>query len=197
MKIIVSICASFLIAFTIVSILPVSGEESIYTDVIRLHVIANSDTEEDQSLKLKVRDEVLAIVDSLCSDAVSKEEALEIIEENISYINTAAKQTIIDLGYDFDVETVIGIEKYPEREYDTFTLPAGEYCSLRVKIGEAAGKNWWCVLFPPMCTAAASKQEDVFIEAGFTGEQYKIITETGNTKYKIKFKLLEWLEEIF
>ena len=197
MKTMVSICASFLVAFTIVSILPINGEETIYSDIIRLHVIANSDSDEDQSLKLQVRDEVLGMVDKLCTEAKCKDEAIEIINANIIDINKAAEEIVTQNGYEYEVETVIGKEKYPERKYDSFTLPSGEYFSLRVKIGDAEGKNWWCVLFPPMCTATATKQEEVFIEAGFTGEQYKIITETENTKYKIKFKLLEWLDEIF
>ena len=75
-------------------------------------------------------------------------------------------------------------------------MPAGEYYSLRVKIGKAEGKNWWCVLFPPLCTAAAEERNEVFVATGFTGEQYRTVTETENVKYKIKFKILEVLEEI-
>lgn len=169
----------------------------IYTDTIRLHVIAASDEAKEQELKLKVRDKVLEIVTGLTDGVESKDEALEIIESNIDTINEIAQETVKENGYSHKTETVIGLEEYPEREYESFKLPAGEYISLRVKIGEAEGKNWWCVLFPPLCTTAASRQEEAFVSAGFTGEQYKVITKSETGRYKVKFKLLEIIEDIF
>lgn len=192
-----SLCASFLIAIAILSVLPVNGEEMIYTDTIRLHVIAASDEAKEQELKLKVRDKVLEIVTGLTDGVESKDEALKIIESNIDTINEIAQETVKENGYSHKTETVIGLEEYPEREYESFKLPAGEYISLRVKIGEAEGKNWWCVLFPPLCTTAASRQEEAFVSAGFTGEQYKVITKSETGRYKVKFKLLEIIEDIF
>ena len=197
MKFMCSLCASFLVAVVICSYLPVSGEEALYSDTIRLHVIAASDEEDEQKLKLLVRDRVLEYVSCLTAEAENKEEAQKIVEANIDEINRIAEATVKEKGYSHKTETVIGLEQYPEREYDTFKLPAGEYTSLRIKIGEAEGKNWWCVLFPPMCTAAASEQEEVFVAAGFTGEQYKVITENESGRYKVKFKILEILEDIF
>ena len=195
-KILLTTCVTFLTAIMLMSVLPVNGEEKIYTDMIRLHVIANSDTDEDQSLKLKVRDGILEEIKKL-RPADSKAEAEKAISEDIPAIEEIARKIIEENGYSYSVKAELGYETYPEREYEGFKLPAGKYTSLRVIIGEGAGHNWWCVLYPPLCTTSAEKKEDVFIAAGFSGEQYRTVTETGKTKYKIKFKLLEMIEELF
>ena len=197
MKFMCSLCISLLVAIAIFAVLPVNGEEMIYSDTIRLHVIAASDESDEQELKLKVRDNILEYVSGLTENINSKNEALLAIESNIDTINQIAQETVKENGYDHKIETVIGLEDYPEREYEYFKLPSGEYVSLRVKIGAAEGKNWWCVLFPPLCTTAASNREESFVSAGFTGEQYKVITQNESGKYKIRFKLLEIFEEIF
>ena len=194
-KIIGALCLSFLILFTVVSILPVNGETEIYDDMIRLHVLANSDSEEDQALKLKVRDAVLEEAEKIC--ASNSEEAYVKTKEALEILERAAETKIKEERYDYPVSVVLGEEKYPEREYEGFTLPEGTYTSLRVLIGEAEGKNWWCVLYPPLCTASAEKREDVFIAAGFTDEQYKTITESNNKTYKIKFKIAEIIKDLF
>lgn len=197
MKILTALCASVLIAYVIFSVAPVNGEETIYSDMIRLHVLADSDDEDEQALKLKVRDAVLEKVTELTEGVTDTDEALRIVEENLEEISQIGQEEVENNGYDHSVTAEIGREEYPEREYDGFKLPAGEYYSLRVKIGQAEGQNWWCVLFPPLCTAAAEERNEVFIATGFTGEQYRTVTETENVKYKIKFKILEVLEEIF
>lgn len=197
MKFMCSLCISLLVAIAILAVLPVNGEEMIYSDTIRLHVIAASDDSDEQELKLKVRDNILEYISGLTENINSKNEALLAIESNIDTINQIAQETVKENGYDHKIETVIGLEDYPEREYEYFKLPSGEYVSLRVKIGAAEGKNWWCVLFPPLCTTAASNREESFVSAGFTGEQYKVITQNESGKYKIRFKLLEIFEEIF
>ena len=197
MKFMCSLCISLLVAIAILAVLPVNGEEMIYSDTIRLHVIAASDDSDEQELKLKVRDNILEYISGLTENINSKNEALLAIESNIETINQIAQETVKENGYDHKIETVIGLEDYPEREYEYFKLPSGEYVSLRVKIGAAEGKNWWCVLFPPLCTTAASNREESFVSAGFTGEQYKVITQNESGKYKIRFKLLEIFEEIF
>ncbi|MBR6651210.1 MAG: stage II sporulation protein R [Clostridia bacterium] len=197
MKVLTTLCASFLIAYVILSVFPSNGEETIYSDMIRLHVIADSDEEKEQELKLKVRDVVLEKVTELTKGITDTEEALSVVEENLWEISNIGQEEVRKNGYNHNVIAEIGKEEYPEREYEGFKLPAGEYYSLRVKIGQAEGKNWWCVLFPPLCTTAAEERNEVFVAAGFTGEQYRTVTETGKTKYKIKFKILEVLEEIF
>ena len=195
-KIILSLCFAFLITFTVLSVLPINGEEKIYDDMIRLHVIANSDTAVDQNLKLKVRDAVLSVIEKheLPNDKPQAEKMLMSERERIL---NAVQKVIHDEGYNYTSDMELGYEEYPERQYDTFVLPAGKYTSLRIVIGEGEGHNWWCVLYPPLCRTAAEDREEVFIAAGFSDEQYRIITETGKTKYKVKFKILEILEELF
>lgn len=197
MRILTALCASILVAYVILSVVPVNGEETIYSDMIRLHVIADSDDKDEQELKLKVRDAVLEKVTELTNGITDKETVLAVVEENLEEISCVGRKEVEKNGYNHCVSAEIGKEEYPEREYDGFKLPAGEYYSLRVKIGKAEGKNWWCVLFPPLCTTVAEERDEVFVAAGFTGEQYKTVTETGNAKYKVKFKILEVLEEIF
>ena len=196
-KVMVCMCASILAAFLLVSVLPVHGEEKIYSDMIRLHVIAASDSEEDQAVKLQVRDAVLEVVEASLKDVKSQEEARSAIEDANDEICAAAKSVLEREGFDYPVSVELGLENYPERVYEGFTLPAGQYTSLRVIIGGGEGHNWWCVLYPPLCTTAAEDREQVFITAGFTDEQYKTITETKQVKYKVRFKVLEILASLF
>ncbi len=196
-KVMVCMCASILAAFLFVSVLPVHGEEKIYSDMIRLHVIAASDSEEDQAVKLQVRDAVLAVVEHSMENVESQGEAAVAIEEANDEICAAAKAVLEREGFDYPVSVELGLENYPKRVYEGFTLPAGQYTSLRVILDGGQGQNWWCVLYPPLCTTAAQEREKVFITAGFTDEQYKTITETGEVKYKVKFKILEILSSLF
>lgn len=183
----------------ILNCLPVHGEAEIYDTVVRLHVLANSDSEEDQALKLKVRDALLEISDGILTDCKSQEEAASAIEKSKDLLTQAANEVIRSAGFDYPVNIELGYENYPERTYENCCFPSGEYLSLRVLIGHAEGQNWWCVLFPPLCLSAASADqskdpEDAFISVGLNKEQYGIITETGKTKYKIRFKILEAVE---
>ena len=195
-KVMVSLCCAVLFAVIVLSVLPVNGEEKIYSDLVRLHVIANSDSDEDQALKLRVRDAVLSEACALDMGA-DKESAQAALSANRERLCAAARRTVEAEGYTYDVSVELGSEKYPERTYEDFVLPAGTYTSLRVIIGEGDGHNWWCVLYPPLCTSTAEEREETFITAGFTDEQYKAITDGGKTKYKVKFKIVEILEEIF
>lgn len=191
----VTVCLVFLII--VIGLLPVHGEGEIYDSVLRLHVLANSDSAEDQSLKLAVRDAILAYSGEMLYECRSREEAIEIVEENIDVLRDIAEDTVRSLGYGYDVRIELGEEEYPTRNYEACCFPSGRYLSLRVLIGEAEGQNWWCVLFPPMCLSAAtarSDAEDAFIAVGLSGEQYKIITETDNVKYEVRFKILEAIE---
>lgn len=190
-------CISVLLAFIVLNVLPVNGEQVIYSDMIRLHVLADSDSEDEQQLKLKVRDAVLAKVTELTKGITDVNAAFDVLEKNLDVLTCVGEKIVLDNGYDHKVVTEIGKETYPEREYEGFKLPSGEYYSLRVMIGSAEGQNWWCVLFPPLCTTAAEERDDVFIATGFTGEQYRTVTETENSKYKIKFKIIEIIEELF
>ncbi len=178
----------------LLAVLPIHGEERIYDDVLRLHVLANSDSDFDQALKLSVRDAILEVTRPLLSDVHSREQAKEALLASLSDIRSAAEQTIATAGFSYPVSLELGIEKYPTRQYDELCFPSGEYLSLRVKIGKAEGENWWCVLFPPLCLGAASGGG--YVDVGLGGEEYNIITENENPKYKIRFKLLEAVQEM-
>lgn len=178
-----------------IGLFPVHGEAEIYDTVVRLHVLANSDSEEDQALKLKVRDAVLEVTSPLLADCGTQDEARELLEANEEAIRAAAEKVIAAEGRDDAVTVLLDLEDYPERDYDSFCFPAGTYLSLRVCIGDAQGKNWWCCLFPPLCLGASSattaEAEDAFISVGLTPSQYKIITESDQPVYKVRFKILE------
>ena len=192
-KFVVLICV-FILCMAICNVLPIHGEEQIYESVVRLHVLANSDSDDDQSLKLKVRDAILAYTSPKVIDSASRDEAISILQGELEEIQKVASQVIIDEGYDYSVEVTLTLEDYPTRNYESMSFPSGKYISLRVLIGEAEGQNWWCVLFPPLCLSAASEKsdnEDAFIAVGLNSDQYKIITETENTKYYLRFKILE------
>ena len=189
MRIIATILISMATFFTLNAIIPTSEECEIYDSCVRLHILANSDSEGDQAVKLKVRDKMLEKISSYESN--SKEDALLKIEESKEELIAVAKSALAENGYDYDVDIELGVEEYPTRYYDDFSLPAGNYTSVRVLIGEGEGQNWWCVLYPPLCTSSAIKYDDeAYIDVGLTKDQYSLITQS-NGKYKIKFKILE------
>ena len=191
-----------LILMMALSFLPVHGERAIYDTVVRLHVLANSDSEEDQALKLKVRDGVLAAAAPYLEGCATQAEAVEALTAHMDELEAAAANVIAAEGYSYSVTVLLGEEDYPTRAYESCAFPAGTYVSLRVLIGSGEGQNWWCCLFPPLCLSAATAKseadnEEAFIRVGLTKDQYGIITETGKTKYKVRFKLLEVLEDWF
>ena len=194
MKCIAALCAAFLSAYTLLTCLPVHGEEEIYSQTIRLHVLANSDSEEDQAEKLLVRDAVLAYLEDSLAQSGSYDSALSAVGDHLEGIRKRAEES---LGNKYAVRVELGREKYPVRQYENYSLPAGEYTSLRVLIGEGEGKNWWCVLFPRLCTSRATEEEmyEEFIAAGFSPEQYRLIKNESSPKYKIRFRILEILSE--
>lgn len=179
------------------AVLPVNGEVGLYDKMIRLHVIANSDDEEDQELKLKVRDAALGYAAALTEDCADINEAKKRIEEHKDELEDVCRAAVVDNGYGYDVEIKLGYEKYPEKTYGDFTLPSGDYYSVRVLIGEAEGRNWWCVLFPPLCVGAATEERSVMASAGLTKNEVDIITENDGDGYVIKFKIVEFLRGIF
>lgn len=182
------------------AILPIHGEAGIYDNVIRLHVLANSDSDEDQALKLVVRDAVVAKSEQLLAGVTDRATAQCVLEEALPEIKAVAERALADAGKRAAVNVTLSDEEYPTRQYEQLAFPAGKYLSLRVMIGEAEGKNWWCVLFPPLCLTAATdtrEQETVCLSAGLTGEQYRLIADTDSTKYRLRFKILEVAEELF
>ena len=193
------LCCVLALCLAICNILPIHGEEKIYESVVRLHVLANSDSEEDQTLKLKVRDAILSYVSPLVIDSQCKEAAIEILQGDLENIEKEAKRIVVEQGYEYNVEVMLTLEDYPTRNYEAMSFPSGEYVSLRVLIGEAEGQNWWCVLFPPLCLSAASEKaenEEAFIAVGLNSDQYKIITESEDMTYYLRFKILETVKNI-
>lgn len=198
-KILMLFCV-LVLCLALCDVLPIHGEEKIYESVVRLHVLANSDSDGDQTLKLKVRDSILAYVSPLVVDAKSREEAIEILQVELNEIEKVALSVVENEGYNYPVEVTLTLEDYPTRNYEAMSFPSGQYVSLRVLIGEAEGQNWWCVLFPPLCLSAATekaKNEEAFIAVGLNSDQYKIITENDEGKYYLRFKFLEVASSFF
>ena len=165
------------------SALPVNGEVGLYDKVVRLHVIAESDSEADQALKLAVH-------------AADAAEARATIENNKDALQRVCERTLSEHGSDSPVKIELGREKYPECEYDGVTLPSGDYYSVRVMIGEAKGHNWWCVLFPPLCIGAASDKSGVMAAAGLTRDEVDVITGRDGG-YVLKFRIIEFFRRSF
>ena len=194
MRKILALTVAFLLLFGAFMLLPVHGESEIYDSVIRLHVLANSDSDGDQAQKLLVRDRVIEVTGTLLKGAETRDEAEVILRQNLGKLREAAEEVLRQNGCFDAVAVSLGQEDYPTRRYERLAFPAGEYLSLRVMIGEAEGANWWCVLFPPLCLSAATTKkeaEEAFLAAGLTEEQYRIITDSGNGKYRLRFKILE------
>lgn len=192
---------ALLLLLTATVFLPVHGEQAIYDAVIRLHVIANSDSEEDQALKLRVRDAVLALTTERLAGCCDRAQAEAQLSDMLETLEGEAERVLREAGCDMPVRVTLGEECYPTRNYEAFCFPAGEYVSLRVMIGEAAGQNFWCVLFPPLCMSAATvgreAAEEELVAVGLSRDQYAIITETKDTKYRVRFKFLEVFGQIF
>lgn len=168
--------------------------------VFRLHVLANSDSAEDQALKLKVRDSLLNYMNDICSNCTTKEEAISLANENKKIFQQIAEQTISENGYNYPVKINIDNFYFPTKNYGDITLPAGFYDALRVEIGEAKGKNWWCVMFPSLCFIDVSSgivddSAKENLEKNLEEESYSIISDKNNSEIKLKFKLIELFAE--
>ena len=169
---------------------------NIADSVFRLHVIANSDSKEDQELKLKVRDELLSYMNIISKDSTSKQEAMQIADEHKEEFTRIAEKVIKENGYNYTVNVQIGKADFPTKYYGDITLPAGTYDALKVQIGEAKGQNWWCVMFPPLCFVDVStgivpdnsKQE---LKQSLDNEEYDLISKTDDNEISFKFKIVE------
>ena len=193
-KALICFCTLVFIAAVLLPLLPLEGEAQVYDSAIRLHVLANSDSEEDQALKLKVRDSILELVSKEIEGCNTRYDAECKVEDIRDDITIAAQNRIYAEGYDYAVHVTLDNEYYPTREYEGVKMPAGTYLSLRVLIGDAEGQNWWCVLFPPLCLSSSVEAEDALAGAGMTEENVATITE-DKPVYRIRFKLLEFLQE--
>lgn len=170
-------------------------QDELADKVVRLHVLANSDSEEDQALKLQVRDVVLERATAILEQSADRREAESCLRGQLLELERIAAEEIAAEGYDYPVTVNLENADFPTKEYDGFTLPAGEYLALRVIIGEGQGRNWWCVVFPPLCTAASADVPASALAAGFSEEEVSLITEE-NQGYVLKFKAVEWWETL-
>ena len=176
-----------------------SNEELKYEDIvdkiIRFHVLANSDTEEDQKLKLKVRDEVINYISPKLKDSKSLDESRRIIKRNKEKIEQISKKVIKDNGYDYEVTSMISRENFPDKIYGDLIFPQGEYEAYRILIGKAKGQNWWCVMFPPLCFVDETKNivDSSEIKESIENEVNEDKKEINKDKIKFKFRLFEIL----
>ena len=176
-------------------VLALRTQDELADKVVRLHVLANSDSEEDQALKLKVRDVVLERATAILEQSADRGEAESRLRGELLGLERIAAEEIAAEGYNYPVTVELENTDFPTKEYDGFTLPAGEYLALRVIIGEGQGQNWWCVVFPPLCTAASADVPASALAAGFSEEEVNLITEE-NQGYVLKFKAVEWWETL-
>ncbi len=194
--IILSLIYTFICASSYVSAVSSDIQDSVF----RLHVIANSDSEEDQNLKYIVRDKILEYINSISNNEISKEDVIILINDNLDNIKKIAEDTIHENGFDYSVKLNIGNFAFPTKTYGDISFPAGFYDALKVEIGEAKGQNWWCVMFPPLCFVDVTSgivpesSKDVLKE-NLSEEDYKIISEKNNN-ITFKFKIIEVFQNI-
>ena len=170
-------------------------QAALADSVIRLHVIANSDSQSDQTLKLQVRDRILTEAAALYQPGDDLHQVRRAMEENLTILAAAGQEVVEEQGYDYPVSASLERTWFPTKKYTDFALPAGNYTALRIVVGEGKGENWWCVAFPPLCLGSVSETVEEAAAAGnFTPDQVALITgESGG--YVVKFKAIELWEE--
>lgn len=191
----IALCVGVIITFAF-SVYADKTEQSLSHGLIRLHVIANSDAESDQQLKLAVRDAIIDQVGTQFADNCQKDEARQEILAHTEDIRLVAQEVIADWGLDYPVEISLGKSDFPTKTYGNVTLPAGTYEALKVVIGEGTGQNWWCVLFPPLCfvdaaTAEMPDESAEILKESLTEEEYAMVTDSGDLPVQVKFKTYE------
>lgn len=195
-----------ILLFAYTTVCAISYAQNISTDiansVFRLHVIANSDSEEDQALKYKVRDALIEYMNSLCANISSKEDAINISKAHTQDFKAIAENVISENGYSYPVNVEIGNFSFPTKIYGDVSLPSGMYDALRVKIGSASGQNWWCVMFPPLCFVDVSSgivpnESKNTLKDSMNNEDYNLITSSDeDSDMHFKFKLVELFENL-
>ena len=186
-----SLCVALILTM-LFSVLPFEAScQEIRKDVFRLHILANSDTDKDQNLKLKVRDAVLEYTEKLYKNSNTKEEAEILTSKNLQNIANLAKQVIVDNGYNYNVTCQIEDVYFNTRTYENVTMPSGTYRALQIKIGDAKGKNWWCVMYPSLCVGASTDYKA--LDDKLNDKEYDTLV---NEKTQYKFKIVEIYERI-
>lgn len=174
-----------------------SASESALADrVLRLHVVANSDSDSDQARKLLVRDAVLAEAAPLLEGAEGRQEAEAALSGHLDELAQAGADALSRTGRSDPVTVTLADQWFPTKEYDGFSLPAGQYRALKVTIGEGKGRNWWCVVFPPLCLASVSEQGVETAAEGVLSEDQIALITGQDGGYVLKFRLIEWWQEL-
>ncbi len=199
--ILISLVFGFTVSLIFYSKSALSQQADIANEIIRFHVLANSDSSQDQALKLKVRNEIIKMLSSELEKSSSKTETKEIIIKNLDKIKYTAQNIIISEGYDYPVNAELAYSVFPTKTYADIMLPSGRYEALRILIGEAKGKNWWCVMFPPLCLVDGSAKEipdkdKLMLKGLLTEEEFELINQSEKPNIKIKFKIIEILNNI-
>lgn len=195
----ISVIIAFILycAFAVSYFAAVSGE--IRESVVRLHILADSNSQIDQQVKLKVRDALLEKNTELLSSKVTPENAKEYFEKSKSELEKCANEVLKDNGFNYTAKITLGKEYYTTRVYENLTFPAGTYTSVKVVLGSGEGENWWCVMFPPLCVPAATggitTDDEVELEEYLDEDGKKIVSSKG--KFKVGFKVVEWYEKMF
>lgn len=173
---------------------------NIQNSVFRLHVIANSDSEEDQNLKYTVRDKILAYMNSISSNANSKEEIISIVNNNLEMFQKIAQETVYENGYSYSIKVSVGNFAFPTKTYGDISLPSGFYDALKIEIGNASGQNWWCVMFPPLCfvdvtSGVVPEESKSVIQDNVSNEEYALLSKSTDDM-TFKFKIVEMFQNI-
>lgn len=173
-------------------------EGAPYSGILRFHVRANSDSQEDQELKMAVKEDVVSMLKPMLRNCDSVKQSKDVIVSNMQNIYTTAVNTIVEQGYDYDVKVYVTKEDFPVKTYGDLTFPAGEYQALRIDIGKAQGQNWWCVMYPPLCfidesTAVVSEDGKELLKENLTDEEYRQLFTNPDVEVKTSFKLYDWL----
>ncbi len=181
-----------------------SIQKGISEEIIRLHVLANSDSTYDQELKIKVKDGITKLLEKELKNSKSKDETRTLIIKNLDKIEEKAENIIKENGYNYSVNAKISFDKFPTKQYGDIILPTGEYEALKIEIGEAKGKNWWCVMFPPLCFVDASAKvvpdkDKSLLKSVLTEEEFNIVDKAkseNDLPIKLKFKIVEWWQNL-
>ncbi len=182
--------ATFTVIMTM-SLVPFESTcKELNEDVFRLHILANSDSSFDQKLKLSVRDEVIKNISPLYNEVENKEEARAVTEKNLCYIEEIARGVLSQNGVSYEVKARITNKFFDTRYYDDFTMPAGMYDTLEISLGEAKGKNWWCVMYPSLCVGASSRMS---MSEDLSEDEFEVVTSDD---IEFKFKVVEYFEKI-
>lgn len=169
----------------------INTSEQISEEVFRLHILANSDSREDQELKLKVRDDILAAGEKLFKTSNSLDETIELCKKNLDFFQNTAENCLKENGSAYVVKVYVDKEYFNTREYEEFTLPSGIYNALKIEIGQGKGHNWWCVMFPAICLSGVTDDE---LNNYLSEDEQKLIY--SDSKYEIRFKIVELYEKV-